>query len=329
MSPTDLKRRSFLKGSIGAGLALSFSPLLPSCKWRDAKGLPTAALGKTGMRVPRIAFGLGSRFCTIDEEEVALELLSHALDNGLYLWDTAHTYVNNDNGAVSEERIGKILKDRRDEVLISTKVRERGPDEAMRQIEGSLKRLQTDRLDILKVHAVGSMEEVDQMSRKGQLIDLLQGLKAEGVCRFVGFSGHGSAQAMKAMADRGDFDTMQIAMNHWGNHENDRKGISIPAAMGEQMGVILMKAVRPRDQDPSIDGSDLIRYALSLKGPSTLSVGMESKEVMDKNLELLRGFSPMEEDEMRKMARALLPFYKHEKLEWMDHHYQDGYWQKA
>ena len=319
-------RRTFIKTTVGAGIALAASPLFSACSPYDAKGLPTAILGKTGVEVPKIALGLGSRFCTIESEDLALEMLTFALENGLYYWDTAHIYNNKKNGVISEERLGKVVKDRRDEIFLSTKVTSRNPDEAMKQIELSLKRLQTDKLDILKIHSINSLEDVEQMSKKGQLIEIVQKMKEQGVARFIGFSGHGNAGAMKVISERGDFDTMLIAMNHWGNHKSDRKNISIPAALEKGIGVMLMKAVRPKDQNPDFNGNELIRFALSLNGPTGLALGMESKEIVRKNLDLLRSFKPMDEAEKQAMAKSLFPFFEDSELEWMHSNYCDGNW---
>ena len=326
MKNSKLNRRAFIKGTISAGLAVSAAPLMVSCSPYDSKGLATSILGRTGVRIPKLAIGLGSRWCSIDSEDEAIEMLSYALDNGLYYFDTAYTYENQNNGAISEERIGKLIKTRRKEVVLSTKVRSRDPEEAKKQIEESLKRLQTDKLDILKIHSIESQEDVETLSKNGGVIDLVHKMKQEGITRFIGFSGHGNAEAMKAMADRGDFDTMLIAMNHYGDHKNDRKNITIPSALKQGMGVMLMKAVRPKEQSPEFDGTELVRFALSLNGPAGLTVGMDSKAVVDKNLALLRNFKPMTEEEKSKMAQSLNPFFNHEDLEWMNPAYEDGNW---
>ncbi len=326
MTKSELNRRTFIKGTIGAGIALAGSPLFVSCSPYDSKGLPTAILGKTGVEIPRLALGLGSRFCNINSEEEALEMLTFALDNGLYYWDTAHIYENKKNGVISEERLGKIVKHRREEIFLSTKVTSRNPDEAMKQIELSLKRLQTDKIDILKIHSVESLEDIDQMSQKGQLIEIVHKMKEQGITRFIGFSGHGDALALKTMAARGDFDTMIMAMNHWGNYQNDRKNIVIPEGLKQDMGVMLMKAVRPRDNNPEFDANELIRFALSLKGPAGLALGMDSKDIVKKNLDLLRNFTPMNEQEKSKMAQSLTPFFNHKNLQWMQPTYRDGNW---
>jgi hypothetical protein len=242
MKESNYSRRRFIKNTLGAGVVLAGAgialpgeerSLLPGDQKRlpyDAKGLPTAVLGKTGVVIPRITLGLGSRFLNIATLDEALEMCSYALDNGLYYWDTAHTYVNNASGAISEERLGHIVKDRRREIFLSTKLAARNTEDAKKQLELSLKRLQTDHLDMLKIHAVESTEEVAEICKKGGVLELLMKMKEEGVTRFIGFSGHGNMPALKAMIDTGSFDSMLFAMNHYDNGKNDRQGILIPSA---------------------------------------------------------------------------------------------------
>ncbi len=255
-------------------------------------------------------------------------MLNYALDHGLYYWDTAHIYENTKNGVISEVRAGKVVKYRRKEIFLSTKVTSRDPDKALAEIESSLKRLQTDKLDMLKIHSIESLDDINEMSQKGHLIDIVHRMKEQGVTRFIGFSGHGDAVAMKTMAERGDFDSMLMAMNHWGmnNNPQQRQEMAVPAALEKRMGVMLMKVVRPRENIKNIRITDLIRFALSLKGPSGLAVGMDSLEVVKSNLEILRNFTPMSEEEKRVFAQNLSPFFNHENLEWMNPEYQDGNW---
>lgn len=291
----------------------------------DAKGLPTAVLGKTGVVIPRIAIGLGSRFLNITTLEEALEMCNYALNNGLYYWDTAHDYVNNSTGAISEERLGHIVKNRRNEIFLSTKISARDPEKARLEIEESLKRLQTDHLDMLKIHSVASADDVSTICKKGGALDLFSKMKEEKVTRFIGFSGHGDAQALKGMVDTGRFDSMLFAMNHYDTNKENRQGIVIPAAKAKGMGIMLMKTVRPKETIPGLDVAELVRFALSLDGPSGIAVGMDSKKVVDSNLNLLRNFKPMNADEKLKYAMILSPYFRHENLEWMRTGYHDGY----
>ncbi|MEI6074510.1 MAG: aldo/keto reductase [Verrucomicrobiota bacterium] len=337
MQNTKITRRDLIKGTIGAGILLAGSQMAQAIgliekstgkTGYDAKGLPTAILGKTGVRIPRIAVGLGSRFCNMEKDEEAIQILNHALDNGLYYWDTACDYENKKLGFTSEGRIGEVLKTRRKEVFICTKVDSRDPEEAKRQIERSLKRLQTDHLDILKIHDVKSAEDVAKVSEKGNLIDIAHQMKEQGVARHIGFSGHANADALKSMAERGDFDTMLMAMNHYNQSKNPqpRQALVLPAAKAKGLGVMIMKTVRPRETIKTLDPKELVRYALSLSGPDGIVLGMDSVAVMDANLEILRNFKPLDEQRMKELALNLTPFYQHENLPWMKYGYCDGKW---
>lgn len=315
-----------LSASAGAGiLATETTASAEPCLRRnkrsryDAKGLPTVVLGRTGAVVPKMVLGLGSRFCHIDTDEEAWEMLNFALDNGLYYWDTAHAYDNSlalpkgkpkpTNKVYSEIRIAEVLKTRRKEVYLSTKVSARNPDEALAEIEDSLKRLGTDHLEELKIHSVNSLEDVEEMSRPGHLIDIVRRMKDEKVCDHIGFSCHADAYAAKAMCDRGDFDTMLIAMNQWdASHYSNREGIAIPAAKAQRMGVMLMKLVRPKENRAGIDIPTLIKYAMSLDGPDAVCIGMDSHAIVQSNLDILRNFKKYSAAEMKQLAEALGPF---------------------
>jgi len=320
-------RRTFIKSTLTAGVAIAGAPIVfgkPDQNQYDPKGLPTAVLGRTGVIIPRIAVGLGSRFLTIPTLDEALEMCTFALDNGLYYWDTAHTYVNTATGAVSEERLGHIVKNRRKEIFLSTKIAARDTEGAKKQIELSLKRLQTDHLDMMKIHSVDTPEDVVNITKKGGVLDLFSKMKEQGVTRFIGFSGHANAEALKSMVDTGRFDSMLFAMNHYGENKDNRQGLVIPAARQKGMGIMLMKTVRPKETIPGMDAAELVRFALSLDGPSGLAVGMDSKKVVESNLKILRNFKPMNSEEKLKYAMVLTPFFNHENLEWMKQGYTDG-----
>jgi len=336
-----MERRDFLKTTLGAGLVFAGSNLLASenadvqTDGYDPKGLPTTMFGSTGVRIPRMLLGLGSRFCHIHNAEEAIEMLNFALDNGFYYWDTAHSYDNTialppgkkkpTELVLSEVRVGEVVKTRRKEIFLSTKIQARDPSEAMKQIELSLKRLNTDRLEMLKIHGVETIDEVNQMSQKGNLIEILLKMKAEKVTRFIGFSCHSSGEVAKEMVTRAPFDSMIIAMNHWATKQN-RQELAIPAAKDKKMGVILMKAVRPRETVAGLQATDLIKYALSLDGPDAVVVGMDGLNVVKSNMNILHNFQKLPAAKMQELALNLAPFYRHENLPWMQPGYHDGNW---
>ena len=338
-----MERRDFLRTTVGAGLALAGTNLLASgCAVAeggyDPKGLPTTIFGSTGVRIPRMVLGLGSRFCHMDDAEESYEMLNYALDNGFYYWDTAHTYDNTIASppwrktkptelVTSEVRVGEVVKTRRKEIFLSTKVQAREPDAAMKQIELSLKRLNTDKLDMLKIHGVENIEEIDKMSQKGGVIDIIMRLKEEKVTRFIGFSGHGNTAALTELTKRAPFDSMLVSMNHYTVRQKTKhEETTIPAAKEKKMGVLLMKAVRPRETIEGLNTPDLIRYAMSLEGPDAVVVGMDSVQVVKSNIQILSNFQKLSPEKMQQLAFQLAPFYRHENLPWMQKGYTDGNW---
>ncbi len=325
MKKRDFTRRDFIKttGAVTAGALLAPTAACATSPF-DAKGLPTAILGKTGVRVPRIVFGLGSRFMSIPEDQ-GLELLEAALNKGFYYWDTAASYQG--SGQFSEERIGKILSPVRERVFLSSKVGERKADDAKKTVETSLKRLQTDYIDLLQIHSIRDEDDVKQLGEPDGVLPVLQKYRDEGVIRHIGFTGHTSASAMKLAAEMYDFDTMLIALNHHQKGNQSFEEEPAPFAAKKGMGVIAMKAVRPRETVETLTIEELIRYALSLKDFTTVAVGMDSLDVLNKNLAILQNFKPYEADKMNSLRAALDPFYRSDKLPWMQPGYTDGvYW---
>ena len=327
MKNNSINRRDFIKKcftTTAALGALSYKGLNSEKKSElfDAKDLPTRVLGKTGIRVPLIGIGGGSRFCTIKDPEKSIELLNYALDHGFYYWDTAHDYAF--ENVVSEERYGLVLKDRRDEVFLATKVMNRTYDGALRHMEESLKRLKTDHVEIYQIHNIQSIEDVEKIGAKDGVLKALQKLKEEKVTRFIGYSGHLSAEAMTEMANRYDFETMIIAMNHYEERKGDFEKQAIPAAAKKKMGILVIKVIRPRETVKTITPEELIRYALSLKHVNAAVIGIDSLDVLKKNIELVRNFRPMTSKEMMETRATLDPFFESKSLAWMQPGYTDG-----
>ncbi len=321
MNKKDFTRRDFIKttGAVTAGVLLAPTVACSTSPY-DSKGLPTTILGKTGVRIPIMIMGLGSRFMAIDEDK-GLEVLETALNSGLYYWDTAAIYKNDTE--YSEERIGKILKSVRERVFLSTKVSERNADEAKRTIESSLKKLQTDYINLYQIHSVTTEEEVRQFGAKDGVLPVLKKYQEEGIIRHIGFTGHTSATAMKLAAEMYDFDTILIALNH---QQKDQPFEEQPVqfAAGKGMGVLAMKVIRPRETVNGLSPDDLIKYALSLKGVTAAVIGTDSVEVLQKNIETIKSFKPLSDERMKELHVALDPFYKSKKLPWMQAGYYDG-----
>lgn len=326
MDKNPLTRRAFLKTTAAASAAVAVAPgLAIGAQSRfDAKGLPTRLLGDTGERLPILSIGTGSRFMAVEDEERAAEILTYALDHGLYHWDTAASYGRPEIS--SEERLGKLLSERRSEVFLSTKVEERKGDDAKRTIERSLKRLRTDFIDLYQVHAISSVEDVAEATAPDGVLPVLLDYREQGIIRHVGFTGHLSAEAMKAAAAVEGFETMLCALNHYQEQgpQAFEEG-AVPTARSHGLGVLVMKTVRPRETVEGLHPRDLIRYALSLPDVTAAVVGTDSLEVVQANVDLLRTFTPMSEDEKAQIRLSLAPFYRGRKLPWMDPSYRDQF----
>ena len=302
-----------------AGCTVTRSPF-------DPKGLPTTRLGSTGVEVPFMGIGCGSRWMSVEDDDQALEILQYALDNGLYYWDTAASYGN--DRISSEERIGRILPVNREKIFLVTKTGDRGGDLAKESIERSLKRLGTDYLDLVHVHSISSVEDAEQLGEKGKVLEVLHRYKSEGVIRHIGFTGHTTAEGMKRAAELYDFEAMMIALNHQSSDRSEEfEQLPVPYARDKGMGVIAMKVIRPRETVNGLAAADLVRYALSLEDFHMINLGIDSLEVLKANLEIFRDFKPLESEKMEEIRLALQPFYRGEGVAWMDPSYVDG-WQR-
>ena len=322
-----ISRREFVQTSAAGVAAVSILPAA-GCSMDnspyDPKSRPTVKLGNTGVKVPRLGFGCGSRWMAVESDDTALEILEYALQQGLYYWDTAASYGN--NLISSEERIGKILKHHREGVFLVSKTGDRDGEKAKESIEKSLSRLQTDHIDLLHIHSITSVEDAEQLGEKGKVLEVLERYKKEGIIRNIGFTGHASADGMKRAAELYDFDAMMMALNH---QSTDRSQAfeENPAtyAFGKGMGVIAMKVIRPRESIQGLDTADLFNFALSLNQFHMINVGMDSMEVLKTNIGLMKDFKALDEQKMKEIRLALQPFYRGENLAWMQSSYRDGW----
>jgi len=320
-----ISRRKFVQTTAAAAATVAMGPVggCAAGSPYNARGLPVVKLGKTGATVPVMGFGCGSRWMAIPDNDQALEILETAFNQGLYYWDTAASYGN--DKISSEERIGLILKERRNQVFLTSKTGDRDADLAKISIERSLQRLQTDYIDLFYVHAVSSVEDAEQLGEKGNVLEVLDQYRSEGVIRNMGFSGHASAAAMKRAIELYDFDVMMMALNHQvADGSEDFEGLPAPVAREKGMGVVAMKAIRPRETVQGLATEDLVRYALSLKDFHLANIGMDSLEVLYANLEILNTFTPLSEERMKEIRLALQPFFQGKNLAWMHPAYRDG-----
>jgi aryl-alcohol dehydrogenase-like predicted oxidoreductase len=321
-----ITRRKFVQTTAAAAASVALIPAA-GCTMSspyDSKGLPTVKLGKTGATVPIIGFGCGSRWMAVQNTDKALEILESAFNQGLYYWDTAASYGNDQIS--SEERVGMLLKERRENVFLVSKTGDRDADQAMKSVERSLNRLQTDYIDVMHMHAISSVEDAELLGKKGQVLEVLHKLKSEGVIRHIGFTGHASAEGMKRAVELYDCEVMMMALNHQSTDGSQKfEELPAPLARSKGMGVVAMKVLRPRETVRGLAASDLVRYALSLEDFHLANIGMDSMEVLNSNLEIIRDFKALDTQKMDELRMALQPFYKGQNLAWTQPGYRDGW----
>ncbi|WP_165235909.1 aldo/keto reductase [Aquisphaera insulae] len=304
----DLSRRQFLQGAAAGAIAA------PAAAFGAAATLPKRTLGRTGIEASIVGFGSGSRFLMYEREDKALEALSLALDLGITYIDTAHSYGD----GKSEERIGRILPERRNQVVVATKLSARTADAARRQIELSLKRLRTDRLDVLHIHALAGPEDLAAIEKPDGILKALYEARDQKVTRAIGITCHAAPEALKLALERHDFDCTQMALNAAMARMADAKGgmkatpmarggfeeLALPVAVRKRMGVIAMKVFAQDQIVAAAPIEKLLGYALSLP-VSLASLGMPKPEFIARNTELARTFTPMSAEDRRRLTDSI------------------------
>src|SRR3954463_4706819 len=303
-----ISRRQFLEATaVGAVVA-------PALGASAAAKLPTRPLGKTGLEVPILAFGSGSRFLMYEDEDQALRALERAIDLGITYIDTAHSYGNGQ----SEERIGRLMATRRRDVTLATKLSARTADDARRQIELSLKRLQTDHLDVLHIHALAGLDDLAAIEKPDGVLKALYEARDQKVTRAIGVTCHAAPGALKAALERHDFDCTQMALNAAMARMAEGKGgmkatpmrqggfeeLALPVATRKRLGVIAMKVFGQDQLVGAAPIDKMLAYALSLP-VSLASVGMPKPEYIERNVPLARHFKPMPEAERRRLSDSI------------------------
>jgi uncharacterized protein len=318
MSNNNLTRREFIERTsltVAAGAAL---PALPEAEAGAAPLLPRRVLGRTGVKVPILAFGCGSRFLMYENEEESLRVLNDVIDSGITYLDTAMDYGKGQ----SETRVGKVMKTRRGEVFLATKIppAARTRDAALRAVEQSLNRLQTDHVNLLHLHSLTTPDDLAKIEAKDGAIRALYELREQKVARAIGMTSHTDGAVMAAAIAHNDLDCVQMAMNPARALQFEE--LALPAARKKNLGVILMKVTAQEklvgEGAGRFDIQSLIRYALSLP-VSAAVIGMPKPQFIEQNLAIVRDFQPLKPAEMDALRAQAAP--RRAGLEhWFSHH---------
>jgi uncharacterized protein len=312
-------RREFLKTTTAA-MVLGAAEKALSATAPKLPLLPKRRLGKTGEMVSIIGFGLGSRFCSIQDENAAQALLERAIACGINYFDTAGSYTRRPLERLSEKRLGEFSKQRRKDMFLATKIDPRDRDGALRSVETSLKFLQTDYLDLIQIHSLSSLDDLERIGSPGAVLGAIEELKQQAVVHFIGITGHNDGAAVTEALRRHDFDTVLMSLNaaQSANPIAQRKMEPIPAfeqsalpvALQKNMGILSMKVMGQGMLVGSGPGrassSELLQFNLSQPVASVV-IGCEQIARLEENVQAAMHFTPMSESGKQKLQERVAP----------------------
>ena len=262
-------------------------------------GIALRPLGTTGVSVSMLC--LGGFHLSVPPEDEATRIIHTAIDNGITFMDNAWEYADNE----SERRMGNALAQDgyRDKVFLMTKncAHDRTAANSMVKLEESLRRLQTDHLDLWQIHEVTFPNDPDRIFAPGGAAEAMLRAKEEGKVRFIGFTGHKSPAIFRRMLSQGfPWDTLQMPVSVLDANFNSFQTEIIPIAQEQGIGVIGMKSLAAGHifDDPAIGitAQEAIRYALS-QPIASLCTGIDSMTILEQNLRIGREFVPMTAEE--------------------------------
>ncbi|HYM78216.1 MAG TPA: aldo/keto reductase [Candidatus Dormibacteraeota bacterium] len=300
----EISRREFLE-NVGLGAAAGTSLLLlkdVASALPENNVLPSRTLGRTGAKVSILAFGCGSRFLMYKDEDSATAILNRAIDLGITYLDTAYSYGDGE----SETRVGRVMATRRKDVWLATKIPDRTRDDFLRRLEASLKRLQTDHVDLVHIHSLGQADDLAKIEAKDGALKGLMEAREQKMARFAGMTSHTNGEVMARAIERHDLDCVQMALNASRNGRFEE--LALPAANTKNLGVIAMKVTGQEflvgEGAGKADMNSLLRYSMSLP-VTTAVVGMPKPEMLAHNIETARAFSPLSDPEKEHLRQQL------------------------
>ena len=269
------------------------------------RGLPSRTLGKTGIEVSILGVG-GWHIGEKRDLELGRRIIRTAVDEGITFMDNAWCY----NQGASEHIMGHALRDGyRDRVVLMTKNHGRDGLTFRSNLEDSLRRLQTDRIDVLQFHEIINEGDPEKIYSQGALEEALKA-REEGKIRFIGFTGHRHPALLAEMLD-GEFewDTVQMPTNLLDHHYKSFIHQILPLAKKRGIGVVGMKSLAGDGKSmfaAEVSAEEAITFALSLPISSLIS-GMASPEQVKENARIAREFSSPSGPEREALLKRVAP----------------------
>ena len=297
-------RRDFMTASAAALLA---QQVVAQTSSASATGMPTRILGRTGVRVSILGLG-GWHIGSVKDDNEAIKIMHAAMDEGLTFFDNAWDY----HDGRSEELMGKALAmdGRRSRVFLMTKNCERDYAGSMKNLEDSLRRMKTDRIDLWQFHEMVYDNDPDWVFEKGGIKAALEAQKA-GKVRFIGFTGHKDPRIhLKMLSKPHDWDTAQMPINVMDPFFRSFEKEVVPVCLKKNVGVIGMKGLGGGSPNgrflthAGMTSDECYRYCLS-RPVAVQVVGINTMQHLKQDLALARGFKPLATDESKQLISRI------------------------
>ena len=266
--------------------------------------MPTRTLGRTGVEVSLIGLGgwhLGFNYI---DEELSIRIIRTAIDSGINFMDNCWDY----NEGASEIRMGKALRDGyRDRAFLMTKIDGRTKQEAAKQLDESLERMQTDYIDLVQHHEILRYEDPHRIfDDEGANAALIEA-RAAGKIRYIGFTGHKDPRIhlymLQVAREYGfEFDTVQMPLNVMDAHYRSFEKLVLPELVKQNTGVLAMKTMANGAilKSKTVSATECLQYAMNLP-VSVVITGCESMENLEQAIAAARNFKPMSDEQVKEL----------------------------
>lgn len=297
-----MDRRDFLKKAAASSV---FTSLYPQVSRAADSPIPHRTLGRTGEKVSMIGIG-GFHLGKMSDEQESIRVVRTALEQGVNFLDNCWDY----NGGVSEERMGKALRDGyRAKAFLMTKIDGHTKAAATKQLEQSLRRLQTDHVDLLQFHEVIRDSDPDQIFAPGAGMEAVLEAKKLGKVRYIGFTGHKSPEIHAKMlevafAHNFTFDTVQMPLNVMDAHYDSFEKKVLPILVKHNIGVLGMKPMGDQIilNSKTATAVECLHYAMNLP-TSVVITGCDSMAILQQALDAARSFKPMSKEQVAALLQ--------------------------
>ncbi len=273
--------------------------------------------GKTGEKFPILSFGaqkiVDTEGCS---EKSAIKLINYALDHGIRYFDTAHWYSDGQ----SEERLGMVASQRRKEMWIATKTLDRTRRGARKQLEISLRRLQTAYVDEWRMHYVWSFDELDKITARGGALEAALQAKTEGLIHHISISNHGNPRVLIEALERFPFDSVLFPCSVLDHFVMSFVEELLPAAKARGIAVAGMKIMGLGSLAYIYEKA--LRYAFGLP-IDTAVVGMSNMKQLQKNLAVAESYQPLNDVEKLELFKEVLPKVTPKVVRWKAEDWDD------